>query len=45
MRDFIVKIALKLGLYKKFVDIDTFFTNRKKFNNYKKYCVESIFKL
>lgn len=45
MRDFIVKIALKLGLYKKLVDIDTFFTNRKKFKNFQKYGVETFIKM
>ena len=36
MRDLIVKIALKLGLYKKLVEIDTWFINRKKNRSFTK---------
>ena len=36
MKDLIVKIALKLGLYKKLVAIDTWFINRKKNRNFLK---------
>lgn len=36
MRDIIVKIALKLGLYKRLVAIDTWFINRKKNRSFSK---------
>lgn len=45
MRDLIVKIALKLGIYKKLVEIDTFFKNRKISKRFHKFGVETIVKL
>lgn len=45
MRDLIVKIAIKLGCYKKLVDIDTYFKNRKKYRNFHKYGVETMIKM
>lgn len=42
MRDLIVKIALRLGVYKKLVDIDTYFKTRKKFKQFHKYGVETF---
>lgn len=45
MRDLIVKIALKLGIYKKLVDIDTFFIDRRKSKNFKKYGEEAYIKM
>jgi hypothetical protein len=45
MRDLIVKIALKLGLYKKLVDLDTYFINRKKVRNFQKNGVSTFIHL
>ena len=45
MRDLIVNIALKLGLYKKLVDIDTYFKNRKKFKQFHKHGVEAFVRM
>ncbi len=42
MRDLIVKVALKMGIYKKLVDIDTYFKNRKKFKQFHKYGEETF---
>ena len=45
MRDFIVKIAIKLGIYKKLVDIDTYFKDKKKYKQFQKYGVEAYIKM
>ena len=45
MRDLIVKIAIKLGLYKKLMNVDTFFINRKKMRNFKKNGVKTFIHL
>lgn len=45
MRDLIVKIALKLGLYKTLVKIDTYFINRKLCKNFQKYGIETFIHL
>ena len=42
MRELLVNIAKKLGVYKKMVDIDTYFKNRKKFKQFHKYGVETF---
>lgn len=43
MRDFIVKIALKLGLYKFLVKIDTYFINKKLCRNFKNMGLKHLF--
>jgi len=42
LRVLLVNIAKKLGIYKKMVDIDTYFKNRKKFKQFHKYGVETF---
>lgn len=45
MRDLIVKIALKLGVYKALVNVDTYFKDRKKFKQFHKHGVETYIKI
>lgn len=45
MRDLIVRIAIKLGLYKKLVDVDTYFINKKKIKNFNKFGVKTFIQL
>ncbi len=45
MRDLIVKISVRFGLYKKLMDIDAFFINRKKMRNFKKNGIQVFIRL